>query len=287
LKGKIRVPEGPELKHSRDRLREVLVDKYVTRLISSPSGRYKTKMPEGMSEIAKDLPLKVESIDTKGKFMWWTLAGKTKTWYVWCTYGMSGQWSKQSGKHVSFIVEFNGSGELAAPDQCKLFFNDARRFGTIKFVNNQMQHDKKLRSLGPDVLEDPPIDPEVFAKRILNKPNRTIAEALMDQSCVSGVGNYLKSEVLYRAGVAPHRVVTDISSEEILSLWSEVILSCRESYADHGASLRTYKTVDEENGNAQFFFRVYGLKQCAAGHPVRHEETADGRTSWWCETCQN
>lgn len=65
-----------------------------------------------------------------------------------------------------------------------------------------------------------------------------------------------------------------------------VFATKRISYADHGASIRTYKTVDEEKGNAQFFFRVYGLKQCAAGHPVRREETKDGRTSWWCNLCQ-
>lgn len=281
------MPEGPELKHSRDRLREVLLDKKITRLMTTETGRYKSKQPDGMSEIIKDLPLRITSIDTKGKFMWWTLSGKNKVWYMWCTYGMSGQWSRSAGKHVGFIVELNDSGELVTRDQQKVFFNDTRRFGTIKFVCDQDQHDKKLNSLGPDVLEDPPVDPELFAKRILHKPNRTIAEALMDQSCVSGVGNYLKAEALYRSGILPHRVVTEMTADEILKLWSEVILSCRESYADHGASIRTYKTVDEEKGKAQFFFRVYGLKQCAAGHPVRHEETKDGRTSWWCETCQN
>jgi len=239
-----------------------------------------------MSEINKDLPLKIDSIDTKGKFMWWTLTGKTKTWYVWCTYGMSGQWSRQPGKHVSFIIEFNDSGELATSNQNKLFFNDTRRFGTIKFICDQTQHDKKLRSLGPDVLEDPPIEPEIFAERILIKPNRTIAEALMDQSCVSGVGNYLKAEILFRSKVLPHRCVADLTSNEITELWAETILSCRESYADHGASIKTYKTVDDESGTSQFQFRVYSKQKCPEGHAVQRAETADGRTSWWCNICQ-
>jgi len=281
------VPEVPELKHSRDRLRVALLNRQITRLMTTDSGRYRSKQPVGMLEIIEDLPLKVTSIDTKGKFMWWSLSGKNKTWYMWCTYGMSGQWSHSVGKHVGFIIEFNNSGVLVSRDQEKLFFNDTRRFGTLKFVCDQAQHDKKLATLGPDVLEDPPIDPELFAKRILYKPKHTIAEALMDQSRVAGVGNYLKSEALFRAGISPWRNVTDITSEEYMKLWLEVILSCRESYADHGASIRTYKTVDEEKGKAQFFFRVYGLKQCAAGHPVHHEETKDGRTSWWCSICQN
>ena len=249
-------------------------------------GRYKEKLPEGLTDIQKDLPLRVESIDVKGKFMWWTLAGKDKIWYMWSTYGMSGQWSRVRGKHAGFIVEYNGSGSLITRDQQQLFFNDTRRFGTIKFVSNSKVHTKKLASLGPDILEDPPMPPELFAERILLKPNRTISEALMDQSCVSGIGNYLKAEVLHRAKISPHRMVTDLTSEEIQELWAEAVLSCRESYADHGASIRTYKTVNDERGSAQFYFRVYNTKQCPLGHVTTREETKDGRTSWWCKQCQ-
>lgn len=239
-----------------------------------------------MPNIINDLPLRVEAVDTKGKFMWWTLKGQDKTWYMWCTYGMSGQWSRTAGKHVAFIVEYNGSGSLITRDQQKLFFNDQRRFGTIKFVIDQKQHEKKLASLGPDVLEDPPVEPELFAKRILKKPNRTISEALMDQSCISGVGNYLKAEVLYRSGISPHRAVVELTSDEVMKLWSEVILSCRESYADQGASIRTYRTVDDGKGQAQFTFRIYNMKECPEGHTTVREETKDGRTSWWCKQCQ-
>lgn len=254
--------------------------------MTAETGRYKAKLPVNMTEIIKDLPLKVTSIDTKGKFMWWTLSGKNKVWYMWCTYGMSGQWSRSAGKHVGFIVEFNNSGSLVTRDQQKIFFNDTRRFGTIKFVCDEKEMQKKLRSLGPDVLEDPPLEPALFAERVLQKPNRTIAEALMDQSCISGVGNYLKSEILFRSKVYPHRPVTDLTAEEITEIWAETVLSTRESYADHGASIRTYKTVDDQKGSSQFYFRVYNQQKCPQGHAVQREETADGRTSWWCNICQ-
>lgn len=280
------MPEGPELRHSRDVLRNIIVGKSIARFLTTSTGRYSAKQPEGTSNIINDLPLRVEAIDTKGKFMWWTLKGQDKTWYMWCTYGMSGQWSRTAGKHAAFIVEYNGSGSLITRDQQKLFFNDQRRFGTIKFVADPKQHEKKLASLGPDVLEDPPVDPELFAKRILKKPNRTISEALMDQSCISGVGNYLKAEVLYRSGISPHRPVVELTPDDVMKLWSEVILSCRESYADQGASIRTYRTVDDSKGQAQFTFRIYNMKECPEGHTTVREETKDGRTSWWCKQCQ-
>jgi formamidopyrimidine-DNA glycosylase len=239
-----------------------------------------------MSNIINDLPLRVEAIDTKGKFMWWTLKGQDKTWYMWCTYGMSGQWSRTSGKHTAFIVEYNGSGDLGAQDQQKLFFNDTRRFGTIKFISNLKKHEAKLASLGPDVLADPTIEPEIFAKRVLQKPNRTIAEALMDQSRVAGIGNYIKSEALLRAGISPWRNVTDITSEEYVNLCQSVLDVATESYKSQGASIKTYRNVDDSKGTTQFNFKIYSKKVCPIGHPVINETTTDGRTSWWCKDCQ-
>jgi len=280
------LPEGPELRHSRDVLRNILVDKSIARFLTTSSGRYAKKQPENLQQINDDLPFKIESIDVKGKFMWWTLKGHDKTWYMWCTYGMSGQWSQNSGKHVAFIVEYNSSGGLISRDQQKIFFNDQRRFGTIKFINDEMQHRKKLRSLGPDILEDPPMDPEIFKKRMLLKPQRTICEALMDQSCISGCGNYLKAEALYRASISPHKIVSELSEYDIFKLQYELLSAAWESYIDHGASIRTYRTATDNKGTAQFHFRIYGLKQCPERHEVLREKTKDGRTSWWCPQCQ-
>jgi formamidopyrimidine-DNA glycosylase len=280
------VPEGPELRHSRDILRTILVEKSISRFFTTSQGRYREKEPEGLSEVSSDLPLKIQAIDTKGKFMWWTLEGKSKTWYMWCTYGMSGQWSRTFDKHTGFVVEYSNSGSLILRDQQKIFFNDQRRFGTIKFVDEHKLLTSKLKSLGPDILDEPPISPDLFAKRILLKHNRTISEALMDQSCVSGIGNYLKAEILFRSGVSPLRNAIDLSAEEIYRIYEETLKASRESYSDHGASIRTYKTVNDSKGKAQFYFRVYGKESCPIGHKINREQTKDGRTSWWCSTCQ-
>lgn len=271
------MPESPEVRHSRDVLRQIVRGETIVEFATTQTGRYKSKDPEGFAEIKQDLPLKVVEVDVKGKFMWWTLQGKSKSWYMWCTYGMSGQWSTKNKDHTCFIVDCG---------KTKMFFVDPRHFGTIRFTSSEKEHNDKLRSLGPDVLEDPPLTPELFAERILLKPHRTISESLMDQRCISGVGNYLKAEALYRSGISPHRPVIKLESEEIEKLWSEVVLSCRESYADHGASIRTYKTVEDEKGSSQFHFRIYNRKECPKGHSVLRDETADGRTSWWCDKCQ-
>ena len=263
-----------------------MLDKKITRLMTAETGRYKTKQPDGMSEIIEDLPLKVTSIDTKGKFMWWTLSGKNKFWYMWCTYGMSGQWSRAAGKHVGFIVEFNDSGALITRDQQKMFFVDPRHFGTIKFTTDLKEHQNKLQSLGPDVLDDPPMSPELFAERILLKPHRTITESLMDQRCVSGIGNYLRSEILYECKVNPWRSVTDITSEEYVKLYEATVRITQSSYKSHGASIKTYRNVDGSAGTSQFNFKVYGCKVCPSEHEITRRQDGNGRMMHWCALCQ-
>jgi DNA-formamidopyrimidine glycosylase len=276
------IPEGPELKHSRDRLRELLAGKRFRKL-EIVGGRYAKKAIEGMSDFVLETNGKsptIDSVDVKGKFMWWVVG----EWKLFCTYGMSGQWTRAAvdkNTAVSIWVDDSDGSNLF-----RINFRDPRRFGTLKFVKNDRELQKKLDSLGPDILSDTPMTSEIFAKSLLIKPNRTIAEALMDQSCVSGVGNYLKAETLYRSRISPHRRVIDMSAKEIYSLWQNTIDSAKESYLDHGASIRTYKTVEDTAGRGQFYFRVYSKKKCPENHDVVSEDTKDGRTSWWCPNCQ-
>jgi len=285
-RGVKQLPEGPELRHSRDVLRSILVGKFINRLHVSQRGRYAAKVPAGFYEVVKDLPLKINSIDVKGKFMWWTLQGATSSWYLWSTYGMSGQWSRTASNNVCFIAEFNGSGHIFDKDQQKLFFNDQRHFGTIKFVSNEKIHQKKLASIGPDILEDAPMDPELFAKRILLKPQRTISEALMDQSCVSGVGNYLRAEILYDCKMDPWRNVSEITNEEYVRLCKATVKISKDSYKSQGASIKAYRNVDGSQGATQFNFKAYGCETCPSGHEITRKQDGNGRTMHWCTLCQ-
>ena len=249
-------------------------------------GRYATKVPDGLDKIITDLPLRVESVDVKGKFMWWTLTGGDKTWYMWSTYGMSGQWSRTRGKHAGFIVDFNGSGSLITRDQQQLFFNDTRRFGTVKFVSDPKIHAKKLASLGPDILDQPPVDSGLFAERILLKPSRTICEALMDQSCVSGIGNYLRAEILYDCGLDPWRSTTDLTAEQYVQLCNASIRISTASYKSQGASIKTYRNPDDVKGSSQFSFKVYARNSCPLGHETTRKQDTNARMIHWCSICQ-
>lgn len=277
------MPEGPELRVSANSLNRRYVGFYVA-CTGEFHGRYEKKPPEGFLEFeadrAKHGDVKVLDIDVKGKFMYWSLE---RDWYIWCTYGMSGQFGNEFTKHTAFSLGLTKSDDDSITCR-RLRFNDPRHFGTVKFVQGKDKLDKKLASLGPDMLKEP--SAVLFAERLLKKSDKTIAEVLMDQKIVSGVGNYIRAEALYRTGVSPWRKVVDFSSEEIIALRDAIVNVMQESVKTLGASFSTYKNPDGSSGETQKRFAVYGHKLDPKGNAVINEEAADGRTIWWCPEIQ-
>lgn len=275
------MPEGPETRHSRDQLRRLVVGKRVSSVVVD-GGRYAVTPPAGKHEFDvwhNQHIINVSSVDVKGKFTWWTfIADDNTTWHMWCTYGMSGRWTTtRPDKHIVATVTLD--------DQTSVSFCDPRRFGTLKFVSDTKQHQKKLASLGLDMLETVPTDESFHA--CLTKKGRTLAETLMDQSLFAGVGNYVKCEALHRAKLSPHVIALSVSLERAVILKHAIVDVMNESYAAKGATIQSYRTVTGQPGEAQFAFRVYGRKTDPLGHPVTREETRDGRTTHWCPSCQH
>jgi endonuclease-8 len=60
--------------------------------------------------------------------------------------------------------------------------------------------------LGPDLL-GPDWDPAEAVRRLLEQPERTIKEALLDQTRLAGIGNMYANELCFLAGVAPETPV--------------------------------------------------------------------------------
>ena len=78
----------------------------------------------------------------------------------------------------------------------KLIYNDVRKFGFIK-VFDKKNYDKisHLKKLGPEPLEKS--YNFYYLKNYIIHRKRTIKEILMDQKCVSGLGNIYVNEILF------------------------------------------------------------------------------------------
>jgi formamidopyrimidine-DNA glycosylase len=144
----------------------------------------------------------------------------------------------------------------------------------------------KLSNVGPDMLNTD-VKYSEFRDRLYRRPEKNICKALMDQKVISGVGNYIKSEALYRAGISPHRKINEIPEHKLESLCDWIKAICRKSYEQGGATLATYTDMDNNHGDFVFSFNVYRKDLDPVGNKVIHETTPDGRMTHWVPEIQN
>lgn len=272
------MPEGPEVKRYADQLNKYLLGSEILD-IKILSGRYKKESDiPGLLAVKNSLPLVVESVSCKGKFIYWTF--KDTETSMWNTLGMTGSWGFQSAhQRVSFTIkrEPNIIHEIC--------FSDIRNFGTLKFCESRKELDKKLVSIGPDMLSSPPTFAD-FRKIILSQGHKNICKTLMDQSNISGIGNYVKAESLYLSRISPHRKCSSLSEEELGSLYDSIKNILSESYASGGSTLKTYKDLYGNVGSYSGRFLVYGKSVDPLGNQVSTVETPDGRTTHWVPSIQ-
>tara|TARA_A100001515_G_scaffold141794_2_gene139245 strand:+ start:1120 stop:1932 length:813 start_codon:yes stop_codon:yes gene_type:complete len=269
------MPEGPEVRKNVDYLNSILQG---TRILDVQinSGRYVKHGPfKGYDLLDNELfPLIVEEVCCKGKFIYFKFNTGSS---LWSTLGMSGMWQRKKNKHTRVTLT-NHKGQ-------SVHFNDVRNFGTLKYVRCFHELEKKLKSLGPDVLNSE-VDQNTIRERFLKRPNKTVAENLMNQSVISGVGNYLKAEILYACQISPHRLSKDVSDKEFESLSEACRWITRLSYQMGGATIATYRQSNGEKGLYSRRFAVYNQKTDPNGNLVVREKTKDKRTTHWVPSIQ-
>ena len=85
-------------------------------------------------------------------------------------------------------------------------------------TDSRTRFDQRLARLGPDVLADE-FDAAAFLRRLReDDPRRGIADALLDQRNLAGIGNLWKAEACFLAGVNPWQPVAEVPDELALEL---------------------------------------------------------------------
>lgn len=134
--------------------------------------------------------------------------------------------------------------------------------------------------LGPDLL-GADWDPAEAVRRIRERPEREIADALLDQRNLAGIGNLYKSETLFLRGINPWRTVAGIDDLE-----KTVVLAQRLLAANRGRWTQA-TTGSLRRGEQHWVFERAGSPCRRCGTTVRREKQGDHeRISYWCPTCQ-
>ena len=257
------MPEGAECRIISERLSH-LVGQRKLLSIAPVSGRYLKKDIPGILNFES---ARVVGVGVRGKLIFWILRGEQ---FILSTLGMTGNWGDDPDeKYVRVCFEFDEGPSV--------YFSDMRNFGTLKILHSKRTFIDKLNSVGPDLLNED-VDLDSFTAALDAHPHWSIARSLMDQSVVAGVGNYVKSESLYRAGLSPHRLVGSLSGEEM----SKIHLATRDVLR---LAYETKNDLDTPD-TARLEILVYGKKHDPDGRPVLKEKTQDGRTTHWVPEVQ-
>ncbi|RLN29781.1 formamidopyrimidine-DNA glycosylase-like [Panicum miliaceum] len=100
-------------------------------------------------------------------------------------------------------------------DGLEFSFTDKRRFAKIRLVDNP-EAVPPISELGPDALFEP-MKLDDFVKS-LGRKNVPIKSLLLDQSFISGIGNWMADEVLYQARIHPMQTASKISKDKCATL---------------------------------------------------------------------
>lgn len=287
------MPEGPECTRTARQVDRAVRGKSLVN-INFISGRYTKKLPTDfdlfyMALEERHLPIK--GVYNKGKFIWWEFGDLLPICYMYTTLGMSGNFKLQPSKHTRIAFYFD--------DDSSVYYNDMRNFGTVKFVFQDKDHERKLNSIGPDMLNNPCTFSE-FVHIARRKPKWTVVKWLMDQGQVSGVGNIYKSESLFLAGLDPRRLMESFSDEELEKLYYAVCKVLTASYESGGATIRNYSDLHNNHGKYTRFasnpkemlearqsrVMVYNQKEDIYGNPIERLKLNDGRTTFWSPAIQ-
>ena len=283
------MPEGPEchtLSAAMDK--NLGGGKYALEGVEIISGRFASTPPEGLDELARRLPLALEAVRCKGKFIYFQMASNVS---LWSTLGMSGGWTlRRSHPHCRLALSLAGGDG----DRRRLLFYDMRNFGTLRVCFDDDDLRRKLASLGLSWLEDGDADDfadrfrDLAANAARRAPRKPLAKWLMDQKATAGIGNYLLSEILYATRTDPWAAVGDVGEERWAAIRGEALRLTR---ASRDAQAAAYEDADDPRPKLRdleargFALEVYG-QAVARGLPVRRDVGPHGRTVHWVPEVQ-
>lgn len=304
------MPEVPEIAIAVQYLKTKLIGKYITSM-KVLSGRYTHEKLHNSyifdtGAKLKD-PYKIIDIDSKGKFLWFTLQNSDKKIFIANTLGMTGLWSffKDSSSRVKFTVLSSNKKK-----KYNLYFIDQRNFGQINIYDDEKDIKNRLDKLAPDILKGGLSDEDVLElieTYLKKKPkNSNIVKVLMgDQSAiVSGIGNYLIAEILYDAKINPHRMLSSLSKSEKKRLAHSMRKITKYSYYDNktGYMINYMGFMEDHPVNidkrifpnyspdikpdSSFVFNVYGKDKDPKNNTVKKDSIIKNRTIHWVPAIQ-
>lgn len=271
------MPEGPEIKRAADRVDRALAKREVTELFFA--------FPELKHYEAALVGETVTAVEAHGKAM---LTRFSNGLNIFSHNQLYGRWLVRDAYDYP---DTNRQLRLAIHNEKKsaLLYSAS----TIEVVRDEeLAVHPFLSQLGPDVLDESVTVEQVAAR--FKEPEfarKRLTTLLLDQHFLAGLGNYLRSEILFVAQVPPSLRPVDCDDEQIENLATAALKLARQSYQTKGITndLKLAQKLQADGRSfSQYRFWVFGRDGMACyncGAPIVKDRLG-GRRIYYCPHCQ-
>lgn len=267
------MPEGDTIHRTATVLREALVGRRVTDARAQP--RQGLRSVPRMERVIGTTVARVESI---GKHL---LIGFDNGLTLRTHLRMSGSWHRYAPgerwrrplHEATVIVETAGAVAVC--------FNAPT---AELLTGTELERHERLGALGPDLLSAT-FDADAAVARLRQRSGAQIANALLDQEALAGIGNVYKSEVLFCERTHPW---TDVAALDDARLGALVATARRLLHANlRGGARVTTGAPRAGSGNALWVYGRTGRPCRRCGTLIRAERQGIlARATYWCPRCQ-
>jgi len=271
------MPEGPEIRRAADRIERAVAGRVATevRFLFPHLKRFEDCLRGDV----------VTTVQTFGKAILVQFAGGLS---VYTHSQLYGRWYVVSkGK----LPRTNRSLRLEIHnDQKSALLYSASEIDVL--TPDEVKRHKFLSKLGPDVLAKDTDEDAVLAR--ITDPQfarRQLHAMLLDQGFVAGLGNYLRSEILFAAKLHPSRRAGALSAIEADALANCILRVSRQAYRTGGITNdpdRVKALKADGVRRAQYRHHVFSRagRRCWTCHTEIQRQILGGRNIFYCPSCQ-
>jgi endonuclease-8 len=271
------VPEGPEIRIEADALRRALGGRVAQSVFFA--------FPRLKPYQSRLSGARVTSVRARGKAI---LVGFENDLVIYSHNQLYGRWRvfkngdlPDTGRQLRLAIQ--------GPTRSALLYS-ASEIEVLK--REALATHPYLSRLGPDILNQR-VGVRGLGARFSAPEfaNRRLASLLLDQRFIAGIGNYLRSEILFAAGVHPERRPRDLKPAEVARLASVTRGLVWQSYRSRGITNDLHRAARLEAAGRtreEFRFAVFdraGEACFVCGAPIRRQILA-GRRCYFCPACQ-
>jgi endonuclease VIII len=149
--------------------------------------------------------------------------------------------------------------------------------GVLEILERDHDHDA-VDHLGPDLL-GADWDPKMAADNLIASPDRPIAETLLDQRVMAGIGNVFCNELCFVSGHLPTAPVSAITDPHRL------VIRARDMLWANRLRQNRCTTGDTRPGRQVWVYGRRGESCRRCGTPIAYDDSGE-RVAYWCPVCQ-